>query len=462
LRAHIVIVNKPWQCLSLRLFNLSNTASLFSSDATSESLDVPLAYRLRPHKLEDIQGQSELTADDAWFATLIAEGRAISCIFWGPPGVGKTTLATLMAESANMPFAHLSAVSAGKKEVQAVVAKATAEHRAYVLFLDEIHRFNKAQQDVLLPYIENGTLILVGATTENPSFSLNNALLSRCRVITLKALDVQALEHVLLRGLEVLQTQNKDFSVEAQALHWLAGAAEGDARYALNALQGLFDANPSLQWKQAEVEKLWLHRQANYDRDGDGHYDFISALHKSIRSSDVDASCYWLARMLEAGEQPLYLARRLIRIATEDVGLADPKALSVCLDAQRMFEFLGSPEGEQGLFEAVIYLALAPKSNAAYMAEKAARKLAKETQALDVPMHLKNAPTSLMKEMGHGEGYQYAHNAVDAVVTQGHFPESMDEVVLFEPTSRGFERTLRERKAWLLERRDTLRRDKKK
>ena len=424
-------------------------------------MDAPLAYRLRPIRLEDVQGQDELTNIDSWFAAVIAEGRAVSCIFWGPPGVGKTTLATLMAESANMPFAYLSAVSAGKKEVQAVVAKATAENRAYVLFLDEIHRFNKAQQDVLLPYIENGTLILVGATTENPSFSLNNALLSRCRVLVLKALDTQALERVLQRGLAELQMQNHAFSVEQEAINWIARAANGDARYALNALQSLFDSKASQLWKLAEVEQLWLRRQGNYDRDGDGHYDFISALHKSIRSSDVDAACYWLARMLEGGEEPLYLARRLIRIATEDVGLADPKALGVCLDAQRMFEILGSPEGEQGLFEAAIYLALAPKSNAAYMAEKAARKLAKETSHLDVPKHLKNAPTKLMKEIGNGEGYQYAHHQEDAVVMQRHFPDDMEEVCLFEPTERGFERRLGERKTWLHEKRDVLRKGMK-
>jgi putative ATPase len=422
---------------------------------------VPLAYRLRPSKLEDVQGQDELTGHDSWFAAAVTEGRAVSCIFWGPPGVGKTTLATLMAESAHMPFAYLSAVSAGKKEVQAVVAKAEAENRAYVLFLDEIHRFNKAQQDVLLPYIENGTLVLIGATTENPSFSLNNALLSRCRVVVLKPLDAQALIHILQRGIVDLQSQEALFSVDEDALQWLASVADGDARYALNTLQNLFDANASCTWHVDDVKQVHLCRQANYDRNGDGHYDFISALHKSIRSSDVDASCYWLARMLEAGEEPLYLARRLIRIATEDIGLADPKALGICLDAQRMYEILGSPEGEQGLFEATIYLALAPKSNAAYMTEKAARKLAKDTQHLDVPAHLKNAPTTLMKQMGHGEGYQYAHHAEDAVVSQQHFPDDMDEQVLFEPTERGFERTLGERKAWLLERRATLRGENK-
>jgi len=415
-------------------------------------MDTPLAHCLRPACLDDVAGQPELTTPDSWFSHLLAEGRAASCVFWGPPGVGKTTLAYMMAHSANMPFEHLSAVSAGKAAVQAVVSRAKSEGRSYLLFLDEIHRFNKAQQDVLLPYIEDGTLVLVGATTENPSFSLNNALLSRCRVIVLKALDASALENILARGLAMLQQDNPDFDLETEALKWIASTSSGDARYALNAMESLYMAAGDKRWALSSVQDHWSHRAAQYDRGGDFHYDMISALHKCVRDSDVDASVYWLARMLEAGEEPLCIARRLIRMATEDIGLADPNALAVSLNAQHMFEILGSPEGEQGLFEATIYLALAPKSNAAYVAEKAARKLARETQDKSVPMHLRNAPTKLMKDLGHGEGYQYAHDAPDAVVSQSHFPEGMESSRIYTPTDRGFESTLAKRLQWLADR----------
>lgn len=417
-------------------------------DATAAEVAVPLAHRMRPTLLSQVAGQQDLTRDGSWFAALLAEKRAISCIFWGPPGVGKTTLAMMMADAAGLPFRKLSAVSAGKAEVQAVVREAQADGRTWLLFLDEIHRFNKAQQDVLLPWIEDGTLVLVGATTENPSFSLNNALLSRCRVIVLKALESGQVESILRRALGELQQVSPEFAVEDEALAWLAASSDGDARYALNALEAVYDADDAHRWSVADVEAQSLRRAARYDRDGDAHYDLISALHKCIRDSDADAAVYWLARMLESGEEPLYIARRLIRMATEDIGLADPRALSITLEAHRMFEILGSPEGEQGLFEAAIYLALAPKSNAAYVAEKAARKEAVRTQNGEVPMHLRNAPTRLMKELGHGAGYQYAHNDPDAVVAQAHLPQGVDGG-FYQPGQRGFERTLKERIDWL-------------
>ncbi len=403
--------------------------------------------------LAEVKGQPSLTSADSWFARSIQGGQAVSCIFWGPPGTGKTTLGMLMSEAARLPFAHLSAVAAGKAEVKKIVSQAKGEGRTYLLFLDEIHRFNKAQQDVLLPYVEDGTLILVGATTENPSFSLNNALLSRCRVVKLSALQPPEVRDILVRALVYLQEQSGEFSVDGAAFDWLAESADGDARYALNALESLWMTDPGIFWDKPAVQQHWVRQQAKYDRAGDYHYDLISALHKCVRDSDADAACYWLARMLEAGEQPLYIARRMIRIATEDVGLADPKALGICLDALRMFEILGSPEGEQGLFEAVIYLSLAPKSNAAYVAEKRARKVARQTQNLEVPLHLRNAPTKLMKELGHGAGYKYAHDAPDAVVSQRHFPEGMRADTFYQPTGRGFERQLGERMAWLMERR---------
>ncbi len=427
-----------------------NSRDLFHAGAPELA---PLAHRLRPRSLNEVVGQDELTAPGSWFARSLDEGRAVSCIFWGPPGVGKTTLAQIMAAAAKMPFVHLSAVSAGKAEVRDVVDRARAEGRSYLLFLDEIHRFNKAQQDVLLPFIEDGTLVLVGATTENPSFSLNNALLSRCRLIVLRALEAKDIEKIVSRGIAALREGSPEFDLEQESARWLAAAAGGDARYALNALESLWLAASDRCWGLAGVQEYWTRRAAQYDRSGDFHYDLISALHKCVRDSDADAAIYWLARMLDAGEEPRYIVRRLIRMATEDVGLADPNALAVCIHAQRMYDILGSPEGEQGLFTAAIYLALAPKSNAAYMAEKAARRLAKDTQDGPVPMHLRNAPTKLMKELGHGAGYQYAHDAPDAVVAQSHFPEDMKPETLYHPTDRGFEKRLSERINWLESRR---------
>jgi len=431
---------------------MNRQASFFEesrSEKPASELIAPLAYRMRPDRLADVAGQSELTGKDSWFARMLDEKRAISCVFWGPPGVGKTTLATMMADAAGLPFAQLSAVSAGKAEVQAVVKQARDQGKAWLLFLDEIHRFNKAQQDVLLPYIEDGTLILVGATTENPSFSLNNALLSRCRVIVLQALTTTEVKRILKRACDYLQGESAAFALDDASLEFLARSSDGDARYALNILESLFESDRNRTWGLSDVQAQQTRRAARYDRDGDAHYDLISALHKCVRDSDADAAVYWLARMLEAGEEPLYIMRRLIRMATEDIGLADPRALSVAMDAHRMYQVLGSPEGEQGLFETTIYLALAPKSNATYRAEKMARKLARQTQDAEVPMHLRNAPTKLMEELGHGKDYQYAHDASDAVVAQRHFPEGVDAGSLYQPSERGFEKTMQDRLNWL-------------
>ncbi len=426
---------------------------LLAAPSDSGNARAPLAHRLRPTLLDEVVGQPHLTGEGSWFRAMIDEGRVCSILFWGPPGVGKTTLAHIMAAAAECPMHHLSAVSAGRKEVQQVMAQAESERTTHLLFLDEIHRFNKAQQDVLLPAIENGTIVLVGATTENPSFSLNNALLSRCRVVVLKPLDQAAVTQLLRRAVVACQKQHPGFALDEATIDWLATTADGDGRYAVNLLETLIAAGPDKPWDLKRAMSTVERKAASYDRDGDFHYDLISALHKSVRDSDPDAACYWLARMLEAGEQPRYLLRRLIRMATEDIGLADPRALNVALDALRMFDTLGSPEGEQGLFHTTIYLALAPKSNAAYMAEKAARRLARETRQAPVPKHLRNAPTRLMKELGHGEGYQYAHDDPDGVVTQSHFPDSVAARQLYQPVERGFERTLGERIRWLAQQR---------
>jgi len=423
--------------------------SLSHPEQSSANSVAPLAHRIRPHTLEAVVGQPHLTATGSWFSTMIHQQRAISTIFWGPPGVGKTTLAHIMANAANLPMEHLSAVSAGKKEVQQLLEHAKTTATTHLLFLDEIHRFNKAQQDVLLPAVEDGPIILVGATTENPSFALNNALLSRCRIVVLKALDSSAVTTMLQRACLHLQQRHPRFSISPDALDWLTTMADGDGRYALNLLEELATSDDDKTWDQQQVEQVLSRKAGSYDRDGDFHYDLISALHKSVRDSDADAACYWLARMLESGEQPHYLLRRLIRMASEDIGLADPRALTICLDALRMFDMLGTPEGEQGMFEATIYLALAPKSNATYMAEKAARKLARATQHQAVPIHLRNAPTKLMQQLGHGAGYRYAHDHPDAVVNQPHFPDGMAAKTLYQPTERGFERTLGERIHWL-------------
>ncbi|MGH8225261.1 MAG: replication-associated recombination protein A [Gammaproteobacteria bacterium] len=406
---------------------------------------------MRPRRLEEVVGQEAIVGNDGTLARALAGGLLPSLILWGPPGCGKTTLAGLLAEARGARFFPMSAVTVGVKEVKAVVetaAQLRAEGRDAVLFLDEIHRFNKAQQDALLPHVEQGTVILIGATTENPSFEVRGALLSRTRVIRLEPLGEEALALILERALTDTE-QGLGLAADAIPAAWredIAAAAGGDARRALNLLEAIAAAHQNRPLDQAGFHALLGERLAQFDKGGDLFYDQISALHKSVRGSAPDAALYWFARMLEGGADPLYLARRLIRMATEDIGLADPRAISLALDAWSTYERLGSPEGELALAQTVVYLACAPKSNAVYKALGAARRDAKEFGAALVPMHLRNAPTKLMKEMGHGAHYRYAHDEEDAYAAgERYFPEDMPERRYYRPTEQGIEARIAER-----------------
>ena len=411
----------------------------------------PLAERMRPQRLEEVVGQDELIGPDGTLARPLAGGLLPSLILWGPPGSGKTTLARLLAVARNARFFPLSAVNAGVKDVKAIVETAEqlhAEGRDAVLFLDEIHRFNKAQQDALLPHVERGTVILIGATTENPSFEVRGALLSRTRVVRLAPLDEAALAVILERALTD-RDRGLGLTADAMSVEWrndIAAAAGGDARRALNLLEAIAAAHRDKPLDETGFRALLGERLAQFDKGGDLFYDQISALHKSVRGSAPDAALYWFARMLEGGADPLYLARRLIRMATEDVGLADPRAISLALDAWSTYERLGSPEGELALAQTVVYLACAPKSNAVYKALGAARRDAHEFGAASVPLHLRNAPTKLMKEMGHGAHYRYAHDEVDAYVAgERYFPDDMPDRRYYQPTEQGIEARIAER-----------------
>ncbi len=424
---------------------------LFASLAAEDKPEGPLADRMRPADLAEFFGQSHLLDEGKPLRRAIESGRTHSMVFWGPPGTGKTTLARLIARSTDSHFIALSAVMAGVKDIRTAVAEAEKQRqmagRRTVLFLDEVHRFNKAQQDAFLPFVEDGTLTFIGATTENPSFELNNALLSRARVYVLRALDGDAIAGILKRALDDGDRGLAgEYTIADEQIDVLAAAADGDARRALNLLELAADLAEDGVIGDEVVREVATGGRRRFDKKGEYVYDQISALHKSIRGSDPDASLYWLMRMLDGGCEPLYVARRMIRVASEDIGNADPRALRLALDAWETLERLGSPEGELALAQAVVYLACAAKSNAVYKAAKAAASDAKESGSLDVPLHLRNAPTGLMKELGYGEEYRYAHDEPDALAAgENYFPEDMEPARYYHPVPRGLEIKIREK-----------------
>jgi len=424
--------------------------------AETPSANAPLADRIRPRNLEEVVGQEHLTGPDGAIGRMVAAGKLASMILWGPPGTGKTSIARLLADAVGMRFVNISAVFSGVADLKKVFAEARTAARAgqqTLLFVDEIHRFNRAQQDGFLPYVEDGTVTLVGATTENPSFELNAALLSRCQVLILRRLDHDALEELVRRAEKL---EDRDLPLTPEAREALIASADGDGRFVLNQVETLFSVEIERPLGPAELSDLLHRRVPVYDKDREGHYNLISALHKSLRGSDPQAALYYLARMLVAGEEPLYVIRRLTRFASEDIGLADPNALLQCLAAKEMYDFLGSPEGEIGIAQACLYLATAPKSNATYMAQKRAWTSAKETGSLMPPMHILNAPTRLMKTVGYGKGYAYDHDADEAFSGQDYWPEGMEGQAFYEPSDRGFEARIRERLDYWEQRRKEL------
>jgi len=413
---------------------------------THPSKDRPLADRLRPTSLAEVVGQEHLLASDAPLGRMVGEGgRLASLILWGPPGCGKTTIARLLAQAANLFFEPVSAVASGVADLRKIfdaAADRAERDQGTLLFVDEIHRFNRAQQDVLLPYVEDGTVTLVGATTENPSFELNGALLSRCQVLVLNRLTDEALALLLSRA---EQAEGQKLPLSDEARQALIAMADGDGRYVLGLAEDLLRKPLAKPLDAKALATFVQKRRPLYDKAQEGHYNLISALHKSLRGSDCNAALYWFARMLDGGEDPRYIARRMLRFAAEDVGLADPQALPLTLAAWESYERLGSPEGELVLAEALVYLATAPKSNATYAAYNAARVAAQEYGSLMPPKHILNAPTKLMKELGYHAGYAYDHDTPEGFSGQNYFPETMDRQNFYNPVERGFEREIKKR-----------------